>query len=134
MIDHKDIELAQVKVIKTALWKGRKYDNLVKNYGNYLKKLRTKKDLNNYIKILAVKIFLKEEAYTEKLKNYRKRYKDNDLYSSLEELYEFYYHIALRKIRWWNRADAQSNGNLVAFFRLKNNVGENLAIEIKNIS
>ncbi|PKY48125.1 hypothetical protein RhiirA4_421933 [Rhizophagus irregularis] len=38
-IHHKDIELAQVKVIKTALRKGKKYDNLMKNYGNYLKKL-----------------------------------------------------------------------------------------------
>ncbi|CAG8643357.1 16802_t:CDS:2 [Funneliformis mosseae] len=74
--------------------KNRKYDNLVKNYGDYLKKLQAEKDLNNYIKILAVKMFPKEEAYTERLENYRKRYEDNDLYSSLEELYELYYHIA----------------------------------------
>ncbi|PKY22097.1 hypothetical protein RhiirB3_438634 [Rhizophagus irregularis] len=39
MVDHKDIELAQVKVIKTALQKGRKYDNFAKNYEDYLKKL-----------------------------------------------------------------------------------------------
>ena len=39
MVDHKDIELAQIKVIKTALRKGKKYDNLAKNYGDYLKKL-----------------------------------------------------------------------------------------------
>ncbi|GET54497.1 hypothetical protein GLOIN_2v1875369 [Rhizophagus irregularis DAOM 181602=DAOM 197198] len=43
MVDHKDIELAQVKVIKTALRKGRKYDNLAKNYGDYLKKLRAER-------------------------------------------------------------------------------------------
>ena len=30
MVNHKDIELAQVKVIKTALRKGKKYDNLAK--------------------------------------------------------------------------------------------------------
>jgi len=35
MVDHKDTELAQVKVIKTALRKSRKYDNLAKNYGDY---------------------------------------------------------------------------------------------------
>ncbi|RIB30536.1 hypothetical protein C2G38_2152525 [Gigaspora rosea] len=94
MVDYKDIELAQVKVIKTALRKGKKYDNLAKNYGDYLKKLRAEKDPNNYIKTLTVKMFPKEEAYTERLENYRKRYEDNDLYSSLEELYELYYHIA----------------------------------------
>ena len=47
MVDHKDIELAQVKVIKTALRKGRKYDNLAKNYGDYLKKLRAEKNPND---------------------------------------------------------------------------------------
>ena len=67
MVDHKDIELAQVKVIKIALWKGRKYDNFAKNYEDYLKKLRAEKDLNNYIKTLVVKIFPKEEVYTERL-------------------------------------------------------------------
>ncbi|CAG8621699.1 6277_t:CDS:2, partial [Racocetra fulgida] len=40
-----------------------------------------------------------EEAYTERLENYCKRYEDNDLYSSLEELYELYYHIAKEKNR-----------------------------------
>ena len=50
MVDHKDIELAQVKVIKTALRKGKKYDNLVKNYGDYLKKLRAEKNPNDYVK------------------------------------------------------------------------------------
>ena len=99
MVDHNDIELAQVKVIKTALRKGRKYDNLVKNYEDYLKKLRAEKDPNNYIKTLAVKMFPKEEAYTERLENYRKRYEDNDLYSSLEELYELYYQIAREENR-----------------------------------
>ena len=39
-------------------------------------------------------MFPKEEAYTERLENYRKRYEDNNLYSSLEELYELYYQIA----------------------------------------
>ncbi|PKB93628.1 hypothetical protein RhiirA5_440766 [Rhizophagus irregularis] len=39
MVNHKDIELAQVKVIKTALRKGKKYDNFAKNYEEYLKKL-----------------------------------------------------------------------------------------------
>ncbi len=71
-----------------------KYDNLAKNYEDYLKKLRAEKDLNNYIKTLAVKMFSKEEAYTERLENYHKRYEDNDLYSSLEKLYELYYQIA----------------------------------------
>ena len=99
MVDHKDIELAQVKAIKIALRKGRKYDNLAKNYGDNLKKLWAKKDLNNYIKTLAVKMFPKEEAYTKRLENYRKRYEDNDLYSSLEELYELYYQIAREKNR-----------------------------------
>ncbi|CAG8738817.1 23806_t:CDS:2, partial [Dentiscutata erythropus] len=37
--DYKEIELVQVKVIKIALRKSKKYDNLAKNYGDYLKKL-----------------------------------------------------------------------------------------------
>ena len=44
-------------------------------------------------------MFPKEEAYTERLENYRKRYEDNDLYSSLEELYELYYQIAREENR-----------------------------------
>ncbi|CAB4433249.1 unnamed protein product [Rhizophagus irregularis] len=94
MVDHKDIELAQVKVIKTALRKGKKYDNLAKNYGDYLKKLRAEKNPNDYIKTVAVKMFPNEEACTLRLENYRKRYMDNDLYASLEELYELYYDLA----------------------------------------
>src|ERR1043165_7019995 len=94
MVDHKDIELAQFKVIKTALRKGKKYDNLAKNYGDYLKKLQAEKNLNDYIKTNAVKMFPNEEAYTLRLENYRKRYADNDLCTSLEELYELYYYIA----------------------------------------
>ncbi|CAG8749850.1 31353_t:CDS:2 [Gigaspora margarita] len=50
-----------------------------------------------YVKILIVKMFSKKEVYTKKLENYHKRYEDNDLYSSLEELYELYYHIAKEK-------------------------------------
>ncbi|CAG8729923.1 14699_t:CDS:1, partial [Funneliformis mosseae] len=61
MVNHKNIELAQVKVIKIALQKGRKYDNLAKNYGDYLKKLRAEKNLNDYIKIVTVKMFSNEE-------------------------------------------------------------------------
>ncbi|GBC08346.1 hypothetical protein RclHR1_08050002 [Rhizophagus clarus] len=76
---------------------GRKYDNLAKNYGDYLKKLQAEKDLNNYIKTLAVKMFPKEEAYTERLEC--KRYEDNDLFASLEELYELYYQIAKEENR-----------------------------------
>jgi len=99
MVDHKDIELAQVKVIKAALRKGRKYDNLAKNYGDYLKKLRAEKNLNDYIKTVAVKMFPNEKAYILRLENYRKRYADNDLCASLEELYELYYHIAKEENR-----------------------------------
>src|SRR5205085_9323168 len=99
MVDHKDIKLAQVKVIKTALRKGKKYDNHTKNYGDYLKKLRAEKDLNDYIKTVAVKMFPNEEAYTLRLENYRKRYANNDLYASLEKLYELYYHIAKEENR-----------------------------------
>ncbi|CAG8547793.1 3935_t:CDS:2 [Funneliformis mosseae] len=95
----KNIELVQVKVIKIALRKGSKYDNLAKNYGDYLKKLQAEKNLNNYIKILTVKMFFKKKAYTERLENYHKRYKDNDLYSNLKKLYKLYYQIARKENR-----------------------------------
>ena len=99
MVDYKDIELVQVKVIKTALRKGKRYDNFAKNYGDYLKKLRAEKNPNDYIKAVAVKMFPNEEAYTLRLENYRKRYADNDLCASLEKLYELYYHIAKEENR-----------------------------------
>ena len=99
MVDHKDIELAQVKVIKTALRKGRKYNNLVKNYGDYLKKLWAEKNPNDYIKTIAVKMFSNEEAYILRLENYHKRYTDNDLYASLKNLYKLYYQLANEKNR-----------------------------------
>jgi len=54
MTNHTDIETAQFQVIKTALRKGRKYDNLAKNYGDFLKKLRAEKNPNDYIKSIAV--------------------------------------------------------------------------------
>ncbi|CAG8729326.1 3207_t:CDS:1, partial [Funneliformis mosseae] len=85
------------KVIKTALRKGKKYDNLAKNYGDYLKKLQAKKNLNDNIKTNAVKMFFNEEAYTLRLENYHKRYIDNDLYANLEKLYELYYDIAKKE-------------------------------------
>ena len=44
-------------------------------------------------------MFFNKEAYTLRLENYRKRYEDNDLYSSLEELYKLYYQIAREKNR-----------------------------------
>ncbi|CAG8704105.1 3181_t:CDS:1 [Funneliformis mosseae] len=97
MVDHKDIKLAQVKVIKTALRKSKKYDNFAKNYGDYLKKLQAKKNLNDYIKTVVVKMFLNEEAYTLRLENYYKRYADNNLCISLEELYKLYYQIAKKE-------------------------------------
>lgn len=99
MVEHKDIEFAQVKVIKIALRKGKRYNNLAKNYGIYLKKLRTEKDPGDYIKQVAAKMFPNEEAYTLRLENYRKRYVDNDLYDSLVELYALYYKIASEENR-----------------------------------
>ncbi|CAG8579555.1 13473_t:CDS:1, partial [Funneliformis mosseae] len=62
-------------------------------------KLRAEKNLNDYIKTVAVKMFSNEEAYTLKLENYRKRYADNDLYISLKKLYELYYYIAKEENR-----------------------------------
>jgi hypothetical protein len=64
-----------------------------------LKKLRAEKSPNDYIKTVAVKMFPNEEAYNLRLENYRKRHLDNDLYASIEELYELYYHIAKEENR-----------------------------------
>ncbi|GES96028.1 hypothetical protein GLOIN_2v1875369 [Rhizophagus clarus] len=44
-------------------------------------------------------MFPNEEAYTLRLENYRRRYVDNDLCASLEELYKLYYHIAKEENR-----------------------------------
>ncbi|CAB4407242.1 unnamed protein product [Rhizophagus irregularis] len=113
MVDHKDIETAQVKVIKTALRKGKKYDNIAKNYGGYLKKLRAEKKPNEYIKTLAVKMFPNEEAYTIRLENYRKRYLDNDLCASL--VYALYYQIAKEENRERSDEEVERDGNLTVF-------------------
>ncbi|PKY54851.1 hypothetical protein RhiirA4_473892 [Rhizophagus irregularis] len=63
------------------------------------RKLRAEKNPNDYIKTVAVKMFPNEEACTLRLENYRKRYMDNDLYASLEELYELYYDLAKEENR-----------------------------------
>ncbi|CAG8785110.1 12711_t:CDS:1, partial [Acaulospora morrowiae] len=77
----------------------KKYDNLAKNYGDFLKKLRAEKNPNDYIKAVAIKMFSNEKAYTIRLENYRKRYVDDDLYASLKELYILYYNIAKKENR-----------------------------------
>ncbi|CAG8448408.1 1729_t:CDS:10 [Cetraspora pellucida] len=59
-------------------FEGKKYDNLAKNYEGYLKKLQAEKNLNDYIKTIAIKMFPNEEAYTLRLENYRKKYADNE--------------------------------------------------------
>ncbi|CAG8507396.1 10770_t:CDS:2 [Funneliformis mosseae] len=50
-------------------------------------------------KTVIVKMFSNEEAYTLRLENYCKRYMDNDLCASLEELYKLYYDIAKEENR-----------------------------------
>ncbi|CAG8851348.1 8565_t:CDS:2, partial [Gigaspora margarita] len=74
------IETAQIKVIKTALRKA-------------------EKDPNAYIKAVAVKMFPDKEAFNQRIENYHKRYIDNELFTSLNELYIVYYKIAKEENR-----------------------------------
>ena len=61
--------------------------------GNFIE-VMSWKNPNDYIKIAANKMFPNEEAYNLRLENYRNRYADKDLCTSLKELYALYYLIA----------------------------------------
>ncbi|CAG8677683.1 8345_t:CDS:2 [Cetraspora pellucida] len=62
IVNYKDIKFVQVKVIKTVLQKNKKYNNLAKNYEDYLKKLQAEKNPNDYIKTVAIKMFFNKEV------------------------------------------------------------------------
>ncbi|PKY59795.1 hypothetical protein RhiirA4_482840 [Rhizophagus irregularis] len=101
MVNHKDKELVQVKVIKIALQKSKKYDNLAKNYEDYLKKLQAEKNPNDYI--------------------YQNKYVNEDLCVSLEKLYAFYYLIIKEENR--ERSDEEYSmkwqSNYYIFYMIK---------------
>jgi len=87
-----NLKNALTKVVKIALRK--KHDMLARTYHSYLRILEREKNPDIYIRGLARKLIPNENVYKERLEKYRNKYYDNDIYSSLEELYQVYYKIA----------------------------------------
>ena len=92
MVYYTDLKNALTKVVKTALRK--KHDYLAKTYYSYLRILENEKNPDTYIRGLARRLIPNEDVYKERLEKYRRKYFDNDVYTSLEELYQIYYKIA----------------------------------------
>jgi len=87
-----NLKNALTNVVKTALRK--KKDILAKTYYSYLRILENEKNPDNYIRGLSRKIIPNEDSYKERIEKYRQKYYDNDIYTSLEDLYKIYYEIA----------------------------------------
>jgi len=92
MEHYSNLRNALIKVVKTALRK--KKDILAKSYFSYLRILENEKNPDNYIRALSRKIIPNEDSYKERIEKYRQKYYDNDIYTSLEDLYKIYYIIA----------------------------------------
>jgi hypothetical protein len=87
-----NLENALTKVVKTALRK--KKDYLAKTYYSYLRILEIEKNPDNYIRALSRRLIPNEDAFKERMAKYRQKYYNDDIYTSLENLYKIYYEIA----------------------------------------
>ena len=92
MVHYTNLKNVLTKVIKTTLRK--KHDYFAKTYYSYLRILENEKNPDTYIRGLARRLIPNEDVYKERLEKYQWKYFDNDVYTSLEELYQIYYKIA----------------------------------------
>ena len=94
MINHKNIELALVEVIKVAYSQGtKKYDKLGASYVNYLKTLQRKRDPEDHVRYVAKQRVPNEETYNERMADFKDWYNE-EVYTSLEKLYKLYLELA----------------------------------------
>ncbi|CAG8540074.1 16122_t:CDS:2, partial [Cetraspora pellucida] len=76
-ITWKMIESAQIKIIKEAFRLRYKKDNkLVSEYAEYVKNLHNADNQDEYIKYIAITLFLNDEAYNRRMLRYRKWYQE----------------------------------------------------------
>src|SRR5688572_7637190 len=96
IISRKNIEEAQIKVIREALRLRYKKDSkLIIEYVGYVKNLRQSDDPEEYKKSTAIMLFPNEDAYNRKMARYRKWYLNKkDLLASIENLYSLFYTIS----------------------------------------
>ena len=94
MVDHKNIELALVEVVKVAYSQGtKKYDKLGAIYVNYLKTLQWKRNPEDHVRYVAKQRIPNEETYNERMADFKDWYNE-EVYASLENLYKLYLELA----------------------------------------
>ena len=94
MINYKNIESALIEVIKVAYSQGtKKYDKLGASYVNYLKTLQRKRDPEDHIRYVAKQRTPNEETYNERMADFKDWYNE-EVYTSLENLYKLYFELA----------------------------------------
>ncbi|RGB24978.1 hypothetical protein C1646_675942 [Rhizophagus diaphanus] len=96
IITWKDIEKAQIKIIDSALRARYKRDSkFIKEYVNYVKKLRKEEKPNEYIRTVAMMLFPNEESYKKRMTRYRDWYENKkELLESVENLYKLYFELS----------------------------------------
>ena len=85
-----------IDVIKVAYSQGtKKYDRLGASYVSYLKTLQQKRDPEDYIRFVAKKRAPNEETYNdnERMADFKDWYNE-EVYTSLENLYKLYFELA----------------------------------------
>ena len=109
MVDHKDIKLALIEVIKVAYSQGtKKYDKLGASYVGYLKILQRKRDPDDHCKYVAKQRASNEEVYNEKMADFKDWYNE-EVYQSLEKLYKIYLSFACQEEATQKRSAEEIN-------------------------
>src|SRR5271170_1584720 len=109
MVNHENIKLALVEVIKVAYSQGtKKYDKMGAMYVNYLKTLKHKRDPEDHIRYVAKQRTPDEITYTERMADYKDWYNE-EVYASLEKLYKLYFELASQEEIVQNRSKEEVN-------------------------
>ena len=94
MVNHENIKLALVEVIKVAYSQGtKKYDKMGAMYVNYLKTLKHKRDQDDHVRYVAKQWAPDEKIYNERMADFKDWYNE-EVYASLEKLYKLYLELA----------------------------------------
>lgn len=99
IVNYTDVANALTRVVKTALRK--KHDLLAKTYRSYLRIIENEKNPDTFVRSLSRKLIPNDDVYNQRLEKYRNKYFDNNnnIYTSLENLYKIYYNIAQEENR-----------------------------------
>ena len=95
-ITWKDIEKAQIKIMEEGFHARYKKDSkFIKEYADYVNRLRQEENPDEYVRNVAVMLFPDEEAYNNRMTRYRKWHANKkNILKSVENLYKLYYELS----------------------------------------